>query len=781
MKNFYKVPAMFNHVMAAFLTPPSMHKGMLCQVCYCALFMLLWALNAWGQERIPVGTWRTHYAYFQGKHVAVSSDAAFCATDNGLFRYRFSDGTLSVLSNANVLSDVGVSALAFSATTQTLVVGYANGNIDLLKPDGTVNIRTVLNSAFNGKAIAHIQISGSVAYLSTGFGLLRLNLNSGVISETYDNIGPAGAGVAVTASAILNDSLFAATSAGLLAAPLAASVNLLDFRTWALRHSAIDIVDLESNGDALLVNRGGLQLLRYQMGSVEPVSLPVGAIRGLQADGNRFLALIGDGLWEVAATDVVTAVVPEGLFSAQALAVQGGRFWLADACEGLISIENGQRQVFRPDGLLQPFNQRILPLRGGRIAVLPGGYSPETAAALNREGGLSLFEEGSWQHFGATDCPETEGGLPSVTDVTAYMTTPDGTQWLGTFGDGLFRKLPTDTDFTLIADAPFSSFFPSQITDLLYDARTDAVWVTMYADAAGQPAVYRFNATGQWESFTFPVPAAHWAEQLLADDTGLYWLRLRPQAGGGLLVFSEDGSYRLLREGFGNGDLPSSRVNTIVKDLEGSIWVGTDRGVAAFFDPLATLQGNAEAITPIFESSRLLRDERVTAMAVDGGNRKWIGTDNGLWLFSEDGDERDAFFDVGNSPLPGNRIRSLALQPETGEVFVATERGVVAYRGTATQATAEHRQVKVFPNPVPPRYQGLITIEGLAYNATVKITDASGRLVAELQANGGTAVWNGRDYLGNKAKTGVYFVMSIGQEQAFESGDTFVAKFAIIE
>jgi ligand-binding sensor domain-containing protein len=244
-------------------------------------------------------------------------------------------------------------------------------------------------------------------------------------------------------------------------------------------------------------------------------------------------------------------------------------------------------------------------------------------------------------------------------------------------------------------------------------------------------------------------------------------------------VFDEKNNRsKYLSTTLGQGGLPSNLVSALATDKEGQIWVGTERGAAVFFNPFAVFENTAfDALTPIFERRALLRDEVITSIAVDGGNRKWIGTQNGLWLFNPEGSELIAHFTSENSPMLTNMVMDVEIQPITGEVFIATDKGIVSYRGTATEGAETHISVKVFPNPVRPDFEGLVGISGLVNNAIVKITDVTGRLVYETRAQGSTAVWNVRDYTGRRAATGIYLIFSANEEGT----ETLVSKMAVIE
>ena len=154
----------------------------------------------------------------------------------------------------------------------------------------------------------------------------------------------------------------------------------------------------------------------------------------------------------------------------------------------------------------------------------------------------------------------------------------------------------------------------------------------------------------------------------------------------------------------------------------------------------------------------LFQRESVNAIAVDGANNKWIGTNNGVWLISDDAEKIIHRFTKDNSPMPSNDVRSIVIQPNSGEVFIATNEGLVSYRSEAIEPKEDNSTMTIFPNPVPSSYEGMIAIKNLVENADVRITDVAGQLVYRMKAQGGQAVWNGKNYLGVRPRTGVYYV-----------------------
>jgi ligand-binding sensor domain-containing protein len=256
---------------------------------------------------------------------------------------------------------------------------------------------------------------------------------------------------------------------------------------------------------------------------------------------------------------------------------------------------------------------------------------------------------------------------------------------------------------------------------------------------------------------------------LLISDAGFIWANV---IGKGLLVlnnnatldvFSDD-NYKLLTDAEGNGKLPSKDVLCMEEDLDGEVWVGTAAGLSIFYNPASIFEeGNFDSEQILIQQDGntqiLLETEAINCIEIDGSNRKWIGTkSSGAYLLSDDGLREVYHFTEENSPLPSNTVYDIGINHSNGEVFFATENGVVGFFSTATNFDNEMSNVRVFPNPVRPDYDGNITIDGLAYNTSVKITDIQGNILFETESEGGRAVWNGLLTDGSKPATGVYLV-----------------------
>jgi ligand-binding sensor domain-containing protein len=309
------------------------------------------------------------------------------------------------------------------------------------------------------------------------------------------------------------------------------------------------------------------------------------------------------------------------------------------------------------------------------------------------------------------------------------------------------------------------------------------LWISNYA-APEQLVVKKRD--GSWQKFGFPYSTSErTASQIEIDNANQKWM-VAPR-GIGIFVLNDnntidnknDDQIKKLTTGIGYGNLPNNEVYCITKDKDGKMWVGTADGIAIFNCPESTFstQGcdaELKVVKYDLNAGLLFQREAVKTIAVDGGNNKWIGTNNGVWLITDDAEKIIHHFNKDNSPLPNNEVTKIVVHPKTGEVFIATNSGLVSYRGEATEGSENNDELSIFPNPVPSNYGGVVAIKGLVENADVRITDVAGQLVYRTKASGGQAVWNGKTYLGKKPSTGVYYVFVTNSDGSEAKSGKFI-------
>jgi ligand-binding sensor domain-containing protein len=413
-------------------------------------------------------------------------------------------------------------------------------------------------------------------------------------------------------------------------------------------------------------------------------------------------------------------------------------------------------------------------------------------ATLSNEVNLQYF--GNWTTLKSPSGTALKGAL-SVTGTQLWIGSTEGDLWKYTngqllstlkFATGIDKLIALDTQHLLIKNGTILRVYQtsdesvSRLTEPLALQLQDGFWDNQQkfwiADNANGLVS---NISGTYKSYS-PTSQdtlfQYRKDSIILDSDKNRWTRLGVYQGIMVETLAKQRTY--LYSGKGQGNLPSATVTSMTLDKYRQIWVGTTAGVAVFDDPASVVSGrNLDAYTPIFEKRRLLANETVTTIAIDGGNRKWMGTSNGVFLFSEDGTELVNNFTVANSPLPSNQISYIGIEPSTGEVFIRTSQGMVSYQGTAMEAGDNiSGKALIYPNPVRPEYEGLITIDGLYENVVVKITDVAGRLIYETKSNGSRAVWNGQYPTGGKVPTGIYYVMT----STDEGNQALMGKIAVV-
>ncbi|WP_353549008.1 two-component regulator propeller domain-containing protein [Sediminibacterium sp. KACHI17] len=731
----------------------------------------------------PIGQWREHLNYQQTIQV-IKGDRLYCAATKALFSIDDKNEP-SRYSKVTGLNDIGVRCIGWDATTSQLIIAYNNSNIDLLKGSIVYNIRDIASSTIAGdKSIQQIFCQDGLAYLSSGLGIIVADLTRREIKDTWI-IGNNGTQVKVNAFTIHNNLFYAATEDGLKTT--SANINNpANYRNWILvsgNHqlpsgSIKNVIVANNNiivqkGDSLFIQNGtNWQLLYHDVNwpivSITPAGNQFTVCQRTASGSARVLIMNTNGT-------IARTISAGGIISFPLSAiVDNGQIWVADRFGGLSRTGNATDR-FIPNGPPGVATGELA--SNGNITVAAAGSVNDAWNYLFNRDGFYLLKENTWSSKSFFNTPV----LDSVLDfITITIDPRDEAVWAGSYGGGLVRF--ANDQFSIFKQnnsslrAAIGDPGSIRVSGLAFDSKQQ-LWVANYGAAQNLSVRKRDNS---WKSFSIPFTHTENAlSQLITDDLDQIWA-MSPK-GNGLFCFNPgndidniaDDRWKYYRQGAGNGNLPSSNVYSIVKDRDGSIWVGTDRGIGIIRCPeSAFTPAGCEAIQPIVQQDRfaglLFRDEVVQCMAVDGANRKWVGTRNGLWLLSSNGEKVIYRFTAENSPLLSNDVRKLSIDPVNGELFIATFEGLCSFRSTATTPVETQSKVLVFPNPVPPSFNGTIAIRGLVDKALVKITELNGRLVYQTRSLGGQAIWDGRNYLGAKVASGVYLVLirdDSGQER----------------
>ena len=747
-----------------------------------AFIFIATSLASFGQkEEVAIGEWRIHLPYNAVNSIAETPEFLYVGAERGFYSFNKRSGEMELYSKTNGFSDVEVELVKYHNGLGLLLIVYKNGNIDILQGNSIFNISDIERKTILGqKTINDIHFEGNKAYLACSFGIVIIDLERKAIQDSYLNIGPNGIATSINSVNFYGDSIYAATAAGLLKAPRT-GLNLSDFNSWD------GPLPFQPTTDARLLRvfRGELYCDVSQLQYIydgtqwrqkgDTTSQYKRDIRSMEICNGHLVYVdipIKDPS-DNAVSPGITIIDPNGNerfikenINNFAILDQENSIWTGGDFTGLVKINaQGQYSFTKPNGPQRPTSFSMTPIND-EMWVAGGGVSPQWNPIFNKAG-FYRFQNGLWK-------PSLqEPTLSTMYDVlTIAPANEAGNEiFVGTHGYGLVHLKNNQLvdiyrpNNSGLEESP-GGF--TQINGLAVDSKGN-LWMTNYdTDEA-----LKVRATdGKWYGYSLPTDRP---TEIVIDRADNKWMVNR-ELSSGIVVFKEDGLdggntvVRNLESSTGRGSLPSNEVNALAIDNDGELWIGTLEGLAVIYRPERVFEGgeNAEAKRFIIDDGidvgYLLGSEVINDIQVDGANRKWVATNTGVWLIAEDGSEVVRHFTEQNSPLLSNEVLCVGILPKTGEVFFGTSRGIVSYRGDATGGNDLHGDVNVFPNPVRPGYKGPITITGLPENATVKITDIAGRVVYEMIANGGTAVWDGNNFNGERAQTGIYLFITANDE-----------------
>ncbi|PLX23695.1 MAG: hypothetical protein C0597_00650, partial [Marinilabiliales bacterium] len=441
-------------------------------------------------------------------------------------------------------------------------------------------------------------------------------------------------------------------------------------------------------------------------------------------------------------------------------------YYIADRGQGLIVYSSSNTEVILPNA---PYfaNAYSIESDNNRVLVAAGALTPNWGNFFV-DGAVFSFENERWQSIVNY----------SAADYVSVILDPYNSNhfYTGAWGKGIFeyRDNILEENFTgenssLQTVITGENYY--RVKGMAFDSENN-LWATN-SSVENPVSVKKAGSSGieAWKSFNFNEQISNIiVGDIIVTNNNQKWIVL--PLGNGLFVFDDNGTIddenddltKKMSVVDENGKVISNNVYSIAEDLDGNIWVGTDLGIVVYYFPENVFESSLfyaqRIILTIGDVTQyLLNSETITSIAIDGANRKWLGTQSsGVYLVSKDGTEEINHFTEENSPLLSNKIYDIGINHETGEVFFATDKGLISYRGTATMGSDEFRDVYVYPNPVRENYDGDVTIRGLVSDVNVKITDISGNIVFETTAEGGQATWDGKNFSGQRVSTGVYLV-----------------------
>ncbi len=756
---------------------------------------------------LALGEWTDYSSYSSATKVTLAGDQVFCVTTGGLFAYDKTDYSLQKITSAHNLSDVGIQTVSYGEVADVLLIAYGNSNLDLIFGNDTdpYNISAIKRKQIPAdKTIYNILFVDQTAYLSCGFGIVAVNLEKKEIKDTYF-IGNNGSYLLVNDMTFDGQYLYAATENGIYKADINSS-NLQDFNNWerdeAIPNYSGDFDEIEFFNNEVIVNYNGGDgndriyrlangnWVNFQSGIDNVCEISV-ASGNLMITCNNVIDIYNSSFSRIAqiSSYQFPSYSVDGITPVSTTLDDNNTFWIADNRHALVKVSGNAAESIKPEG---PVDNNVFALTSnkGNLWLSSGGRN----ASWNNmytNAQFQLFSDNKWKSFNA----RSVSAMSNLHDIVCIAVDPDNPNHIfaGSWGGGVFEF--QDGEFierynnqnsslqTALPESPNDPYV--RIGGMDFDSKGN-LWVTN--SIVGKPLSV-FTTDGNWESYEIEdVSSDTDVGQIVVSEDDDQWMVL--PRGNDIAVRKEDGTESKQVEliaYFTNGTdqryTHMRDIYSIAMDLDGAIWFGTSVGVSVAYDPEDVWNDETFYVSqPSLDEGDglyhpLLSSETVTAIAVDGANRKWLGTKNsGVYLISENGEEELEHFTSANSPLYSNEITSIAINGENGEVFFGTPKGLISYQGEAISGNNVYTDVYAYPNPVREDYEGDIVIKGLIQDTDIKITDISGNLVYETTSLGGQAVWDGTNLFGNRVSTGVYVVF--GNDRY--GNQTFTTKILVI-
>lgn len=649
-----------------------------------------------------IGTWKNFLAYSNVQWIEKGGNVLYVLASNDLYAYNEKNNSIQTFDKVNGLNDTDIDFIAWNNVAKRLVIVYANQNIDLLTQKGEIiSLPDYYRKAMtDNKKVNSLYTEGAYCYVSTGFGVLKINVGRAEISDTYN------LGFNVDYTYIEGNYIYAASSErGLYRALL--SDNLLDRNNW------------KRTGNFVAQSK---TIAPELMEKVKPL-LPGGP------KYNRFF-------------------------------------------------------------FMQYLNDRLYTTGG---AFEPG------AVGLNQAGTVQVLKKDEWTIF--------QDELDKITgyyyhDMNCLAVAPrnpehvfvGGRAGLYEFLNGKLKKY-FNKDNSLLRPTVYqgrelgNDYVPVQ--GLVFD-RKNNLWILN--SGTKTTSLLELSPDGTMTDHSKPELmnkglSLQVMRRPILDSRGLIWFVNSHYEAPGLFCYNPETDKLSVFHNFKNQDGSSIMViqmRCVLEDAYQNLWIGTNVGPLRL--TTEQMQNPSEAIFEQIKVPRndgtnladyLLAGVDISCMAIDGGGRKWFGTNgNGAYLISADNMKQMKHFLSSNSKLLSNNIESIAIDDKTGEVFFGTDKGLCSYMGDATKPSDNPGgdDTYAYPNPVRPDYKGLITVVGLAYNSDVKVVTTNGILVAKGTSNGGTFTWDGNDLNGKRVASGIYMVQTADQE----GNNGTVCKIAIV-
>jgi hypothetical protein len=721
--------------------------------------------------------WKMYRSYQEASIVVETPSLVFGVYDGSLLSFNPADREIKTYTVLDGLSDIYIQYAAYCKKSRSLVIIYSNGNIDIFQNENSIfNLPYIKDkTGIENKTVNNLEIIDGIAYISTAFGIVAIDVEKRVCLGDYHF----ATNINITSVCKKDGFLYAATQEGVKKA--AVTSNLRDRDNWAIasdiffdhRHKSIKKMMFFGNRFVFLESDTLWTQTGVGQGSAAPLK---GGVAKITLANDRLIAITANTAYVYSDFNDFTALPIKAvdMDCINSLDI----YWTAVSGEGIAGIRLADKSIVYQDISLPNSPKRNLAFNlsfmSGKLLVTGGGRGVDRR---NIPGTLMVYENGVWTNFDEKKIA-AQTGVQCRDFISAIVDPRDANHYfVSSWGEGVY-EFKNNELITLYSIDNSSLQYSIPIKDpnlwrnfvrvdgLAYDSSNN---LYMTNDEV-KNGISVLSADGKWNSLYIPSISSNLLNKIIIDARGQKWINAWRESALGIAVLDENNEQTAFSRQFNDQLGTAVGANyyyCMQEDRNANVWVGTDNGPVYFIS--SDNVKNGLCYRKIVKDHNgynkyLLEKEKITAIAIDGGNRKWLGTEtSGLFVVDDTEEEvKTENFNTGNSFLLSDNILSLALDPATGELFIGTDMGLCSFMSGAPagKPSFEKTQVYAFPNPVRPAQHSKVTITGLMQNSNVKITDMAGNLIVEGKSYGSQFVWNINNSSGNEIKAGMYLVFA---------------------
>ena len=771
-----------------------------------SLYILFFSLLLSAQTDYS-NSWEDFYSYNNVKDFVKVDDVIYALADNAVFTFNVATEEIKKLSSIQGLSGETTSSIHYNKSFQRLFIGYENGLVEVVDKDGAITISLdIVNFNQSGeKSINHIKEFNNKLYLSTPFGVVVYDIEKLEFGDTYF-IGNNSSSLEVHQTEVFNGFIYAATNTGIFKADITSNL-LIDFNNWNEQFSGRNFNQITLFNNQLFVVENS-KLYKLNGSTLIEVRNFFQNILSVKASNSHLAITLNNTaiiLDSIMNQFVQFSANTDFEFTLNTAFFENNTIFLGTNEFGILSTNDSQINSFKEIHPAGPLSNDVFSIAANNenLWVVYGGYDV-TYTSIFRRQGFSHFNGENWINT------KFNPNFP-VIDLNYISIDPNAENkvYISSFGDTRFINSVSTGGMLVVENDEITDFYNdlnSGLEDLVLDPSRVSLRISgssfdnqgnlWIANISTINELKKLSSSGQWSSYNISslktVPEAFGLSEIAIDNSNTVWMGTRRN---GVYLFNENGNRKKALVATPNlGNLPDTDVLTVAADNSNRVWLGTRNGMVVYKNASGVFEDETPNAVPVVINGdengfgeRLLGDQRINSIFIDGADNKWFGTDNGGVIYTNPSGEKTlANFSKNNSPLPSNRILKIRVDKSNGKVYFATDKGIVAYNSNVSPFGDVLGEVYAYPNPALKNHE-TITIDGrkgthLPKGTNVKIIDIAGNLVYETnviegqELQGGKVVWNKKNLAGRRVASGIYIVLLSNDD----ASDTAVTKIAIV-